>query len=83
MTDAELLQEIKDYLRIDDDYSDMVITPLIQAGKDFIKSSTGREFSSLPLEMACLKMLMSHWYDGETKTIPFGVQSLLRHLELE
>lgn len=81
MTDTELLQQVKDYLRIDDNDSDAIIQPLITAGKDFIKSATGKEFSFLPLELACLQMLLLHWYDGETNTIPFGVQSILRHLE--
>lgn len=83
MNDTELLKEVKDYLRIDGNDNDVVIVPLITAGKDFMKSSTGKEFSFSPLEVTCLKMLMLSWYDGETKTIPFGVQSILRHIELQ
>ncbi len=83
MDDTQLLQEVKDYLRIDGSENDLILVPLIMAGKDFIKGATGKEFSFQPLEITCLKMLMLHWYDSELKTIPFGVQSILRHIELQ
>ncbi|EAA8523055.1 phage gp6-like head-tail connector protein [Salmonella enterica subsp. enterica serovar Oranienburg] len=83
MTDAQLLEEVKGYLRIDDDSNDPILLPLIEQAKAFITSSTGKEFSYKPLEVGCIKMLLSHWFDGNESQIPYGVKSLLTHLEYD
>lgn len=78
----DLLQEIKEYLRIDGgEEEDKILLPLIDTAKTYIKGATGKEYSGNPLEIMCIKLLLMHWYDGENNEIPFGVRSLLTQLQ--
>jgi len=81
MTDTELLKEVKEFLRIDGDDHDSNLTGLIVAAKEYIKGATGKEYSGLPLETLCLKLIMTHWFDQETRQIPHGVNSILTQLQ--
>lgn len=61
------INEVKEYLRIDHDDDDIMLTTMLYAAKSFIQSYLNRkfiEFEEIPDEftIACLA-LVSHWYE--------------------
>lgn len=81
MNDAQLLKDVKDYLRVDGNEQDLNLTGLITAAKDYIQGATGKDFTFSPMEVLCVKLLLIHWFDKQVKTIPHGVDSLLMKLQ--
>ncbi|MED4159631.1 head-tail connector protein [Shouchella clausii] len=62
-----MLNEVKQYLRIEEDWTeeDQLITGMIEAGKIFIKQSTGKTFDKENnLHRLCLSLYVSHQYEN-------------------
>lgn len=56
------LEELRLYLRLDEIESDE-LEALLDTAKDFIKTSTGKEYdSNNSLMRLCAKILAAHWY---------------------
>lgn len=83
----ELLNDVKDYLRVDGSDEDSVIGNYIDAAKATIKQGTGKAFKEDDAQMLLvLKMLCGHWYDnrgtvGSTEALPFTITALLIQIE--
>ena len=78
----ELLDSVKLYLRMDDiDHDDLLLTELIETAKEYICDSTGVSFSGTAIEKLCVKLLVGYWFDGHEKDVPYGIQSMLTHIE--
>lgn len=69
ITQIDLLM-VKDYLRIDHEEDDQLLSTMLSAAKSFIQSYLNKKFSEYELEgsipeefsIACLA-LVSHWYE--------------------
>ncbi|BAD63873.1 MAG: head-tail connector protein [Shouchella clausii] len=62
-----MLKEVKQYLRIEEDWTeeDQLIESMIEAGKIFIKQSTGKAFNEQnDLHKLCLSLYVSHNYEN-------------------
>ena len=91
----EFLEEVKPYLRVDGDYDDDVIVPLIKAaqaslvGSGVKKPNEDTDEDSKELYGLAMKMLVSHWYEnreqeigGRTQhVITLGVQTIILQLK--
>ena len=87
----EILNQIKQYCRIDDDLTeeDDLLQALIDSGKRYIETTTGKQYEDTDSVMRlCLVLLVSHWYVDRSNTSKSGVQEyrhtltdLLRHIE--
>ena len=80
-----MLQEIKEYMRIDEDYDDLLICTLIKSAETYLYNSGVKE--TYPNELYCLaiKMLVLHWYEnreviGETKRLSFSLDNIITQL---
>lgn len=81
------LEEAKEYLRVDGNEEDMLITSLITAAEQYIKNSTSKDVN-LNDELAKLaaRILIAHWYEnrepvGKTGKLSFSLQSILIQLQ--
>lgn len=66
-----MLEAVKLYLRVDGDMEDELISSMIDAAVEYIKSASGknkladgRDISESPLVVTAVKMIVSHWYDN-------------------
>lgn len=59
------LDETKQYLRIDGDEEDSLLTSLIQAAETYLKNATGKEFDETNhlAKLFCL-VLIADWYEN-------------------
>lgn len=71
------LEDVKLYLRVDGEIEDELITGMMTAALEYIKSASGknkaadgRALEEVPLVIMAIKMLVAHWYDNR------GVQYL-------
>ncbi|MDA2760915.1 head-tail connector protein [Bacillus cereus group sp. Bc005] len=82
MNDAQLLEEVKDYLYITWTESDIEILSLIEVAKQYIYETTGKEYIENDKMMRfCITLLVDYWFNKREKDIPHGVQSMLAHIE--
>lgn len=59
------LEETKQYLRIDDNESDVLLNSLINAAEEYLKNATGHEFDeSNHLARIFCWILISDWYEN-------------------
>jgi uncharacterized phage protein (predicted DNA packaging) len=83
-----MLQEVKEYLRVDGDVEDRLIESLIIAGHAFIKNATTPDIDTeSELYKTALKILVTHWYEnreptGKAGNIPFSLTDILIQLSL-
>ncbi|MGE7216590.1 head-tail connector protein [Priestia koreensis] len=84
------LEEMKLYLRVDEDLEDDLIESFIKVAEEYIFNATGKKFDENAPETAKLivKLLVSHWYENRAITtnqpsnlIDFSVRSLLSQIE--
>ena len=86
------LEEIKNYLRIDDDMTDddNLLLQLQATAKQYVANTTGKIYveGNAIYDMVVLQ-LIAHWYDNRTaiitkpgalSEIPYTITSLLTHL---
>ena len=61
------LEETKEYLRVDGDEEDNLITSLINTAEEYLKNSTGKTFDSTNnlARLFCL-VLVVDWYENRT-----------------
>ncbi len=89
------LEEVKKYLRVDDNEEDDVIQSLIMAADSYLKKSTGKLMSGTnkiendELYNMCLKLLIAHWYEnrgveiaGNLTKISHSVDALINHISM-
>lgn len=92
------LNEAKEYLRIDGDGEDDLVSSLLLASQSYIKNGTGITPENVeqndnlePLYNLALKLLLSHWYENRTPEIAgtslqklsFSLDSIFSQLEAE
>lgn len=83
-TESLTLEKIKNYLRINIDDDDTLLTMLLSASEKYVKDYTGLT-ELTELELTAQQMIIANWYDnrstvviGKTATeIPFGATQLL------
>jgi uncharacterized phage protein (predicted DNA packaging) len=82
-----LLEEVKNYLRIDGSEDDMLLTSFITAAKQYIYGSTGVYVDDTDqLHLLALKILISHWYDnrepvGKADNLAFSLESIVTQIK--
>ena len=81
------LEEAKEYLRVDGNEEDMLITSLITAAEIYIKNATSKNVD-LKSELAKLaaRILIAHWHEnreavGKAEQLAFSLQSILVQLQ--
>ncbi|MGG0257942.1 head-tail connector protein [Bacillus mycoides] len=81
------LEEAKEYLRVDGNDEDTLISSLIIAAEIYIKNATSKNVD-LKSELAKLaaRILISHWYEnreavGKAEQLAFSLQSILVQLQ--
>ncbi|RXI58983.1 head-tail connector protein [Clostridium tetani] len=91
------LNEVKEYLRIDEEDEDSTLSSLLFAAKSYIKNGTGltedmiKDDETLELYKLCLKILISHWHENRAiettgpnfHKLSFSLESILLQLEAE
>ena len=80
-----MLQEIKDYMKIDEDYDDFLIQTLIISAEKYLYNAGVKETYSNELYCLAIKMLVLHWYDnreiiGEAKKLAFSLDNIITQL---
>lgn len=78
---SEFLDSIKLFLRVDGTDNDEIVQELILHAVAYVVSSTGQLFQeSNQLQIMCVKLLVRHWFDGNERDVPYGIQSLLTQI---
>lgn len=84
------VEEIKKYLRIDNDEEDLLIEGQMKAAMRYIEKTTGKTYQEDDeVWNVCVKMLVAHWYEnrgvqssrGNVK-YEYSVTSLMNHIAL-
>ncbi len=81
-----MLEEVKDYLRIDGTDEDSFIMSLISAAKQYIKGGTGCIVDeNNDLHKLAVNLLATHWYEnreavGKTDALAFSLQSIFMQM---
>lgn len=62
------LEEVKEYLRLDDETSDIEVTGLIEAAEEYLENATERAYTAEEgktyyLEKIYLKLLVAQWFE--------------------
>lgn len=76
-----MLDSVKDFLRVYDSHNDFIISELIETAKELVEESSGKPYGDSALENMCIKLLVRHWFDNDTDEVPYGVQTMLTHIE--
>ncbi|WP_096199510.1 head-tail connector protein [Bacillus sp. FJAT-45350] len=87
MTVQQIFQEeIKQFLRIDGEEDNNLVTSLIVAAEVYIKNATRPDVdTTLELYKTAVKLLVSNWYEnrepiGKATTLAFSLESILIQL---
>ena len=80
-----MLEEIKNYMRIDDDVEDNLINSLIEAANLYMVNAGVKNFENDLYKLA-IKMLVLHWYEnreviGEAKKLAFSLDNIITQLQ--
>jgi uncharacterized phage protein (predicted DNA packaging) len=80
-----MLEEIKNYMRIDEDYDDNLINSLIEAANLYMVNAGVKNFENDLYKLA-IKMLVLHWYEnreviGEAKKLAFSLDNIITQLK--
>lgn len=86
-----LLDELKQYLRIDWGDEDSFLSSLILVAQDYIQKATGKIYDETnPKHKLAVFLYCSHQYENRnpvvsinTKTLEYSLQSLLFQIEME
>lgn len=89
MVDTNLLEHVKQYLRIDGDQDNTMLGLLINSAKEYL-ANAGVEAQESTLYKLAITMLVTHWYenreqriDGRTsRTIELGLQTIILQLRV-
>lgn len=83
------IQEVKEWLRIDDDYDDKSLEMLAYAAESYLNNATGKTFDSTNqlAKLFCL-VLVTDWYENReligqkaSDKVRFTIQSILAQLQ--
>lgn len=83
----EILEEVKEYLRVDGTDEDYQVSSLISAAKLFIKNATGKEVNETnALHKLAVCLLVVHWYEnrepiGKADKMAYSLNSILFQIE--
>ena len=80
-----MLEEIKNYMRIDEDYDDNLINSLIESANRYMVNAGVKNFENDLYKLA-IKMLVLHWYEnreviGEAKKLAFSLDNIITQLQ--
>lgn len=82
---AELIEDIKLYARIDEDYGE--VSALIEASIMYLKNAGIAKDYENALYILAIKMIVKHWYDNREITsnknteVPLGVTCIINQLQ--
>lgn len=88
MAEDKLLDEVKNYIRVDYDYDDEEIRMFILSAETFLRSHGVKKDYENELYKIAIFMLVSIWYDNRglqeqgLREIPFGVTRIIRQLNI-
>lgn len=87
-----MLEKIKEYLRIEHNEEDMLISSLISSGKEYLKNAGIKEENNLESELyfLAIALYVSNFYENRTletngvnlKKISFSLDSIILQLQL-
>lgn len=80
-----MLQEIKEYMRIDEDYEDLLIQTLIISAESYLSNAGAIVNYENSLYKLAVKMLVLHWYEnreviGDAKKLSYSLDSIITQL---
>ncbi len=83
-----MLEEIKNYMRIDDNYDDSLINSLIESANIYLLNAGVKNFENDLYKLA-IKMLVLHWYENReivlvgsiSKNLEFTMQNIITQLQ--
>lgn len=81
------LDELKGYLRLDDDSDDILIDSLKVAAEEYLLNAGIVENYTRQLYSLAVKMLVANWYenrqmsDKELKEVPYGIKCIIQQLQ--
>ena len=83
-----MLEEIKNYMRIDEDYDDNLINSLIEAANIYMINAGVKNFENDLYKLA-IKMLVLHWYENRdvvligsiSKNLEFTMKNIITQLQ--
>lgn len=81
-----MLQEIKEYMRLDEDYDDLLIQTLITSAETYLLNAGVKiDYADNELYRLAIKMLVLHWYEnreviGDAKKLSFSLDSIITQL---
>lgn len=84
-----ILDEVKEWLRVDFDDDNDMINSLIEDAKDYIYNATGKEFDvDKRMHKRCLIFLVTQWYEnreptGKVDKMPFALESMLVQIQYD
>lgn len=78
-------QNVKEYLRVDDDTDTLLIDALILAAKEYLNNA-GIEESTSELYKLAINLLVSHWYEnrevvGKVEKLAHSLDSIMHQLK--
>lgn len=87
------LSEIKNFLRLDEDFydDDILLESLRQAASIYVENATGKSYDeSNELYNLLIKLLINHWYENreairegrEYNEVPHTLTALLHHIAM-
>ena len=82
-----MIEEVKQYLRLDGSEEDTFLASLIDAAKLYIKNATDVEVDeSIEFHKLAIKLLIAHWYEnreviGKADKLAFGLDSILQQIQ--
>ena len=83
-----MLEEIKNYMRIDEDYDDNLINSLIEAANIYMVNAGVKNLENDLYKLA-IKMLVLHWYENRdvvligsiSKNLEFTMKNIITQLQ--
>lgn len=81
-----MLEEIKVYLRVDEDFEDVLIQTLITSAENYLYNAGINISYEIDLYKLAIKMLTLHWYEnrlvsGSENHLPFGLENIITQLK--
>lgn len=69
------LEEVKEYLKIDYDDEDLLLTSLIEVAEQYLYNATGKKFNKNVLAKLYCKVLVYEWYKDRGFTMKISKTS--------
>lgn len=81
-----IINELKEYLKIDSDDEDLTISGLQYAAQEYLSNAGININYEKELYKLAVKLLVSHWYDnrtilGKADKLPFSIDSIITQLK--